>query len=152
MESSMKNLTIQQRYKRKALALDIISYGSFPVAFGILLAFRAQDWFSKGTASSVDIGIGFGLALVVFVLACLKKVSYLKGIWGWFLALGITYFLRAIINELWVIVLALTCAQFIFWLLGSMRNEAHKACELVKDTTIQEKVKRDLSNEYTGRV
>ena len=147
-----KELTTQEKYKRKALTLDIVSYSGFPIAFGVLLAIRGKAWFSGGITSSVQIGIGFVLALVVFVLAVMKKIEYLKGIWGWFLALGITYLLRTIINELWIIVLALTCAEFLYWILTTPREEAHKQCSIAQDTTIQEKVKKDLAEEYNGRV
>lgn len=147
-----KQLTTQEKYKKKALTLDIISYSGFPVAFGVLLAIRGKTWFSGGITSSVQIGVGFVLALVVFVLAVLKKIEYLKGIWGWLLALGITYLLRTIINELWIIVLALTCAEFIYWILTTPREQAHKELEVAKDTQIQEKVKQDIQEEYNGRV
>lgn len=147
-----KELTTQEKYKRKALTLDIASYSGFPIAFGVLLAIRGKAWFSGGVTSSVQIGIGFVLALVVFVLAVMKKIEYLKGIWGWFLALGITYLLRTIINELWIIVLALTCAEFLYWILTAPREEAHKELDVAKDTTVQEKVKRDITEEYSGRV
>ncbi len=147
-----KELTTQEKYKRKALTLDIVSYSGFPIAFGVLLAIRGKAWFSGGITSSVQIGVGFVLALVVFVLAVMKKIEYLKGIWGWFLALGITYLLRTIINELWIIVLALTCAEFLYWILTTPREEAHKQCSIAQDTTIQEKVKKDLAEEFNGRV
>ena len=147
-----KQLTTQEKYKKKALTLDIISYSGFPVAFGVLLAIRGKAWFSGGITSSVQIGVGFMLALVVFILAILKKVEYLKGIWGWLLALGITYLLRTIINELWIIVLALTIAEFVYWILTAPREEAHKQCTIAKDTEVQEKVKKDLAEEYNGRV
>lgn len=147
-----KQLTTQEKYKKKALTLDIISYSGFPAAFGVLLAIRGKAWFSGGITSSVQIGVGFVLALVVFVLAVLKKIEYLKGIWGWLLALGITYLLRTIINELWIIVLALTCAEFVYWILTTPREQAHKELEVAKDTQIQEKVKQDIQEEYNGRV
>lgn len=147
-----KQLTTQEKYKKKALTLDILSYSGFPAAFGVLLAIRGKAWFSGGITSSVQIGVGFVLALVVFVLAVLKKIEYLKGIWGWLLALGITYLLRTIINELWIIVLALTCAEFIYWILTTPREQAHKELEVAKDTQIQEKVKQDIQEEYNGRV
>ena len=147
-----KELTTQEKYKRKALTLDIVSYSGFPIAFCVLLAIRGKAWVSGGITSSVQIGVGFVLALVVFVLAVMKKIEFLKGIWGWFLALGITYLLRTIINELWIIVLALTCAEFLYWILTAPREEAHKQCSIAQDTTIQEKVKKDLAEEYNGRV
>lgn len=147
-----------KKYKKKVFWLSFFSYAPFPVAIGTLTAFRFDEWFqiTENTPavvnSRVQIGFGFILALIVFVLAILKKTSFLKGIWGWLLALAITFCLRTIINELWLILLALTSAELIFTILSTPLENAREQLKLAKDTTLQEEVKKDVvETHYSGR-
>lgn len=153
-----KAKTLKQRYREKVGWLRFGSYAPFPLALGTLTAFRFKEWFNvsdsgaSAVTTRVQIGIGFVLALVIFVLIVLKKSSYLKGIWGWVLALGITYCLRTIINELWLILIAMTAAEIVCELLKSPLEDAERQYALVRDTVTQEKVKREIADEYSGRV
>jgi hypothetical protein len=122
-----------------------------------LTAFRYKDWFAMtegSVKSGIQIGFGFVLALIVFILAIMKKTSFLKGIWGWVLALGITFCLRSIINELWLILLAITCAEMVFTVLADPLENAEEQLKIARDTGLQEAVKKDIENEekhYSGR-
>lgn len=150
---------MKKKAHRKVVLLKFFSYFPFPLSFGILTAFRYKDWFqiSENTQSVVDtrvqIGFGFILAMIVFILVILKKVAYLKGIWGFVLALAITFCLRTIINELWLILLAITGAEIVYTILKSPLEQAEKEYELVKNTVIEEKVKTEITKDthYSGR-
>lgn len=148
----------KKKYKNKKTWLGITEWAGFPISMGILIGLRFKTWFQVSETSAeasrvrVQIGIGFVMALIVFVLVIMKKTNFLKGIWGWILALGITYYLRTIINELWLILLALTIAELLYTIINPYYEDACKQYELVKDTTIQEQVKHDITEEYSGRV
>jgi F0F1-type ATP synthase assembly protein I len=153
-----KKLTTTQKYKKKVSLLKFFSYAPFPLSIGILTAFRFRSWFAITETTAIasgarlQIGFGFILALIVFVLAVMKKVSFLKGIWGWILALAITFCLRSIINELWLILLALTSAEFIYTILESPLKTAEEQLKIARETNIQETVKKDITEEkYNGR-
>lgn len=149
---------MKKKYKAKKTWLGIGKWCGFPIAIGVLTAFRWKEWFQvsetgvEASGVRVQIGIGFVMALIIFVLVVMKKTSFLKGVWGWILALGITYCLRTIINELWLILLALTMAEIVYTIISPYYDAAVKQYGLVKDTELEEKVKKDVSEEYSGRV
>ncbi len=127
--------------KKKLRALRFWSWVCLLAPIMGVVGFNARDYFTWETGfifpQGIEVGMGFAIAAVAGVLLALKKTTALKGSRGLWIALVITILLKAVLNDLILILTACATGSTLYGFFQPAIATTLETFKYEKQATIQ---------------
>jgi hypothetical protein len=127
--------------KKKLRALQFWSWVCLLAPIMGVVGFNAREYFTLETGfifpQAVEVSIGFSMAIVAGVMLVLKKTTALRGSRGFWIALIIAIFLKAVLSDLILILTAVASGSTIYGFFQPAIATTLETFKYEKQATIQ---------------